>query len=116
MVDETIEKAYNEFFGNIRDTYIQAKEKDPSIKLDDVKKWFEKNKVRKTNLAGYNSFIADHAEAGVSDRSLLHERKPRRRIQNSSADGRYLFKVHGSDTIRDQNNLRLFLHAFRGGI
>jgi hypothetical protein len=62
MVDKTIEKAYNEFFGNIRDTYTQAKEKDPSIKLDDVKKWFEKNKVRKTNLAGYNSFVADHAK------------------------------------------------------
>ena len=58
MVDKTIEKVYNEFFGNIRDTYNDVKKVDPSIKYDDVKRWFEKNQVRKMNLAGYNSSIA----------------------------------------------------------
>ena len=38
----------------------RQKKKDPSIKFDDVKKWFDKNQVRNTNLAGYNSFIASH--------------------------------------------------------
>ena len=62
MVDKTIEKVYNDFYGSMRDTFSEAKKLDPSIKYDDVKKWFEKNQVRKTNLAGYNSFIADHAK------------------------------------------------------
>ena len=56
-MDKVIEKVYN---GSIKDTYEEAKKIDKSIKYDDVKKWFEKNQVKKTNLRGFNSFIADH--------------------------------------------------------
>jgi hypothetical protein len=62
MVDKIIEKVYNDFFGSIKDTYTDAKKVDKSITYDDVRNWFQKNSVRKTNLRGYNSFIADHAK------------------------------------------------------
>ena len=39
-------------------TYEDAKQKDKSISYVDVKKWFEANIERKTQLKGYNSFIA----------------------------------------------------------
>ena len=31
MVDKTIEKVYNDFYGSIRDTFSEAKKLDPSI-------------------------------------------------------------------------------------
>ena len=61
-MDKIIENVYYNFYGSIKDTYIDARKKDPSIKYDDVKKWFSKNQVRKTNLRGYNSFIASKAK------------------------------------------------------
>ena len=60
MADKTIEKVYNDFYGSLKDTFTEARKLDPSIKYEDVKKWFSKNQTRKTNLAGYNSFIASH--------------------------------------------------------
>ena len=57
--DKTIEKVYNDFFGSIKDTFNEARKLDTSIKYNDVKEWFEKNFVRKKNLSGYNSFIAN---------------------------------------------------------
>ena len=62
MVDKIIEKVYNDFYGSIKDTYTDAKKIDKSITYDDVRNWFQKNSVRKTNLRGYNSFIADHVK------------------------------------------------------
>ena len=59
-MDKIIENVYNNSYGSIKDTYNDAKKKDPSIKYDDVRRWFEKLHIRKTNLRGYNSFIADH--------------------------------------------------------
>ena len=55
---DTISLVYNDFYGSIKDTFTRARAIDKSIKLDDVKDWFAKNQVRKGNLRGYNSFIA----------------------------------------------------------
>jgi hypothetical protein len=43
----------------MKDTFNEAKKKEPTIKYEDVKDWFEKSFVRKKNLSGYNSFIAN---------------------------------------------------------
>ena len=53
-----ISEIYHEFYGSIKDTFIDARKKDKSITYDDVKKYFENNFTRKTNLKGYNSYIA----------------------------------------------------------
>jgi len=62
MVDkkEIIAKVHNEFYGSIKETLKDAQKKDPSIKYADVKHWFETSFTRKTNLRGYNSYIADY--------------------------------------------------------
>ena len=57
---DTIEKVYNDFYGSIKSVYEEAKKIDNTIKYDDIKKYFEQHRVRRTNLKGYNSFIADH--------------------------------------------------------
>ena len=57
----TIAQVYGEFFGSVADTLRDARKKDPTIKLQDVKDWFAKNFVRKTNLRGYSSYIANYA-------------------------------------------------------
>ena len=59
--NKLISDTYNEFYGSIKNTYLDAKKKDSTLKYDDVKKWFEKTFVRKTNLKGYNSYVAQHA-------------------------------------------------------
>ena len=58
--DEIIEKAYKEFFGSIADTLKQAKKLDKSIKLEDVKKWFNQKFARKTRPI-QNSYVANYA-------------------------------------------------------
>ena len=58
--NEIIEKVYNDFYGSIKQTYEEAKKIDNNIKYDDIKRYFEQNRVRRTNLKGYNSFVADH--------------------------------------------------------
>jgi hypothetical protein len=47
--DKIISSVYYDFYGSIKDTFNEAKKKDPSIKYDDVKEWFSKNCVRKKN-------------------------------------------------------------------
>ena len=59
--EKIISDVYHEFYGSINSTYLDAKQKYSTIKYDDVKNWFEKSFARKTNLNGYNSFIAHHA-------------------------------------------------------
>ena len=44
-------------FGSIAITFKDAKAKDKSITLADVKAWFEKNVDRKRPMSGFNSFI-----------------------------------------------------------
>ena len=57
---DTIAQVYNEFYGSIRETYNDAHKKDASIKYQDVKNWFDNSFTRKTNLRGFNSYIADY--------------------------------------------------------
>ena len=45
-------------YGSVKQTYLEARQKDPSIKYDDVKKWLYKEVEQKKQLKGYNSFIA----------------------------------------------------------
>ena len=47
-------------YGSVNTTYQDAKRKDKTITVNDVKKWFEKNE-RKKQLSGYNSFVAPYA-------------------------------------------------------
>ena len=56
--DDIIADAYNQFYGSMKNTLAQARKVDKSIKYEDVKRWFEKSFVRKDNLKGYNSFVA----------------------------------------------------------
>ena len=57
-VYEDKEKGY----GSIRDTCKQAVEKDPSIKLVDVKRYLDKLEHRQTQFKykGFNSFVSPH--------------------------------------------------------
>ena len=61
--DEIISNIYNDpaGYGSINNTYNDAKAKDKSIKIDDVKAWFEKNVSKKTGYKGTNSFVPPHA-------------------------------------------------------
>ena len=43
----TIAQVYGEFVGSVADTLRDARKKDPSIKLQDVKDWFANNFLRK---------------------------------------------------------------------
>ena len=58
---DTISKVYNDLsgFGSLKQTLQDAKEVDPSIKLDDVRQWMEENTKRKKQLPGQNSFIGN---------------------------------------------------------
>ena len=59
--NEIIAKVYLDpaGFGSNANTLQDARKFDKSITLQDVKDWKAKNLERKTNLKGYNSFIAD---------------------------------------------------------
>ena len=48
-------------YASIRDTYEKAKQKDKTIKLEDIKQWFNENVPRTSQLRGYNSYIPPHA-------------------------------------------------------
>ena len=58
--DKIISQAYNDplGFGSISNTLKDARKIDASITLEDIKKWKHNNIERKTQLRGYNSFIA----------------------------------------------------------
>ena len=47
-------------FGSVPTTYKDAKAKEPSITLNDVKEWFRKNVEVKKKQRGINSFVAPH--------------------------------------------------------
>ena len=59
--NEIISKIYYDpaGFGSVKQTYLEARAKDPSIKYEDVKKWLHKEVEQKKQLKGYNSFIAN---------------------------------------------------------
>ena len=48
-------------YSSIQKTYNDAKEKEPSITLKNVKDWFSKNLEKTTQLKGYNSYINNEA-------------------------------------------------------
>jgi hypothetical protein len=62
--NEIISKKYHDpaGYGSIRDTYLEARQKDKSITYDDVKKWMYKETEQKKQLKGYNSYIANAAK------------------------------------------------------
>ena len=45
-------------FGSQAVTFKDAKAKDKSITMADVKAWFEKNIERKKTMSGFNSFFS----------------------------------------------------------
>ena len=47
-------------YGSITTTYKDAKQKEQSITLNDVKEWFQKNIEQKKQLRGKSSFISPH--------------------------------------------------------
>ena len=57
--EDTNSKVYNDFagYGSLKQTPADAKEVDPSIKLDDVRQWMEDNAKRKKQLPGQSSCI-----------------------------------------------------------
>ena len=59
--NEIIKKVYYDpaGFESIQATLKDAKAKNNTIKIDDVKAWFKQNVERKTNLKGYNSFVVN---------------------------------------------------------
>ena len=59
--DEAISRAYYDLagFGSINSTLEDALKFNPDITYDDVKQWKQRNVERKTNLKGFNSFIAE---------------------------------------------------------
>ena len=59
-MDKIIENIYYDpaGHGSMRTTYEDAKKKDKSITYVDIQAWFKRNIERKTQLKGYNSFIA----------------------------------------------------------
>ena len=46
-------------FGSMQATLKDAKAKDKTININDVKAWFKSNVEQKRNLKGYNSFVVD---------------------------------------------------------
>ena len=61
---EIINKIYHDQAGfqSVQNTYKDAHKKDKSITLKDVQDWFNKNVNRKTQLKGYNSYIANNKQ------------------------------------------------------
>ena len=59
--DNLIKKVYFDpsGYGSMANTLADARKKDKSITIDDVKAWFGKNIERKVGYKGYNSFIAE---------------------------------------------------------
>ena len=84
---EIIEEVYFDDltgYRSIRDTWKQAREIDPDIKLQDVSQWKAELEPRKTRVAGYNSFIANAPYQGfqvdiffISKKTRLQRRRRR---------------------------------------
>ena len=58
--EDVIAKVYNDpsGHGSIQNTYNDAKKINFGITIDNVKYWFSKNVERKTQLKGFNSYVA----------------------------------------------------------
>ena len=68
----TIAQVYGEFFGSVADTLRDARKKDPTIKLQDVKDWFANNFVRTTNLPRLQLLHCQLRPPRIPDGPVLH--------------------------------------------
>ena len=59
----TVSRVYNDLSGfcSLNQTLADAREVDPSIRLDDVRQWMEVHTKRKKQLPGQNSFVGNGA-------------------------------------------------------
>ena len=59
MNKDEISKTYHDpaGYGSVKQTYLEARAKDPSITYADVQKWLSEAVEQKKQLKGYNSFI-----------------------------------------------------------
>ena len=59
--NEIISKIYHDpaGYGSVKQTHLEAKQKDPTITYADVQNWINKTVEQKKQLKGYNSFIAN---------------------------------------------------------
>ena len=77
--DGLIKKIYYDpaGFGTVQETYKEVKKLDSTIKVADVKDWYERNIDRKTQLRGFNSYISkgprDEYEVDLFDVRYLKE-------------------------------------------
>lgn len=62
MSEDSISKVYYDpaGFSSIKTTFEDARENDKTITLDQVKQWFKENVEKKTQLNGFNSFVAPY--------------------------------------------------------
>ena len=79
--DELIKKVYHDpgGYGSIQDTFKEVKKLNSSVKLDDIKDWFERTIERKKNLRGFNSYISkgplDEFEVDLFDVNYLGQKE-----------------------------------------
>ena len=61
IMQDTISRVYNDLrgFGLLKQPLADARDVDPSIRLDDVRRWMEENTKRKQQLKGQSSFIGN---------------------------------------------------------
>jgi hypothetical protein len=78
--DNIISNIYKDYYGSRRDTFEEAKKKDPSITYEDMKDWFHKNFIRKQILRGYNSFTASEPYEEFQMDLFFHQRPRKSRI------------------------------------
>ena len=57
--EEIIAGVYKDFFGSTQDTLKRARAKDPTITYKDVAQWKERNTMRKGQIPGKQSFVAN---------------------------------------------------------
>jgi hypothetical protein len=88
-INDAISNAYfaDNGFRSIQHTYRQAKAENPDVTLKRAKDWFERAVARKTNLRGYNSFVASKAKQEyqadlffMTSGADVHKRKCRKDI------------------------------------
>ena len=79
--DGLIKKIYYDpaGFGTVQETYKEVKKLDSTIKVSDVKDWYERNIDRKKQLRGFNSYISkgprDEYEVDLFDVNYLGQKE-----------------------------------------
>ena len=98
--EDTIAKVYYDFggFGSIAKTLADATKIDPTITQKDVQRWRDQNLQRKTNVRGYNSFVASKAqeeyEMDLFEMPVRESVKKRR-----EGEGVYRFESDSGDAV-----------------